>query len=103
MNEADTRAELIDPKLRAVGWGEIEGSRIRREYPIKDGEIKPGGKREGTLSADYVLVYKNRILAAIEAKSNELDVGEGVGQAKDYAKNYTSLQRMPLTVKRFMK
>ena len=86
MNEADTRAELIDPKLRAVGWGEIEGSRIRREYPIKDGEIKPGGKREGTLSADYVLVYKNRILAAIEAKSNELDVGEGVGQAKDYAK-----------------
>ena len=38
------------------------------------------------MSADYVLVYKNRILAAIEAKSNELDVGEGVGQAKDYAK-----------------
>ena len=86
MNEADTRAELIDPQLKAAGWGEIEGSRIRREYPIKDGEIKPGGKREGTLSADYVLVYKNRILAAVEAKSNELDVGEGVGQAKNYAK-----------------
>ena len=86
MNEADTRAELIDPQLKAAGWGEVEGSRIRREYPIKDGEIKPGGKREGTLSADYVLVYKNRILAAIEAKSDELDVGEGVGQAKNYAK-----------------
>ena len=86
MNEADTRAELIDPQLREVGWGEVEGSRIRREYPIKDGEIKPGGKREGTLSADYVLVYKNRILAAVEAKSDELDVGEGVGQAKNYAK-----------------
>mgnify|MGYP001288785022 FL=1 len=86
MNEADTRAELIDPQLKAAGWGEIEGSRIRREYPIKDGEIKPGGKREGTLSADYVLVYKNRILAAVEAKSDELDVGEGVGQAKNYAK-----------------
>lgn len=86
MNEADTRAELIDPQLKAAGWGEVEGSRIRREYPIKDGEIKPGGKREGTLSADYVLVYKNRILAAVEAKSDELDVGEGVGQAKNYAK-----------------
>ena len=86
MNEAETRAELIDPQLKAAGWGEVEGSRIRREYPIKDGEIKPGGKREGTLSADYILVYKNRILAAIEAKSNELDVGEGVGQAKNYAK-----------------
>ena len=45
MNEADTRAELIDPQLKAAGWGEIEGSRIRREYPIKDGEIKPVGKR----------------------------------------------------------
>ena len=86
MNEADTRAELIEPQLKAAGWGEVEGSRIRREYPIKDGEIKPGGKREGTLSADYVLVYKNRILAAVEAKSDELDVGEGVGQAKNYAK-----------------
>ena len=25
MNEADTRAELIDPQLRAAGWGEVEG------------------------------------------------------------------------------
>lgn len=26
MNEAQTRAELIDPKLRACGWGVVEGS-----------------------------------------------------------------------------
>ena len=32
MNEADTRAELIDPQLKAAGWNEVEGSRIRREY-----------------------------------------------------------------------
>jgi type I restriction enzyme, R subunit len=31
MNEAETRAELIDPALKAAGWGAIEGSRIRRE------------------------------------------------------------------------
>jgi len=31
MNEAETRAELIDPALKAAGWGVIEGSRIRRE------------------------------------------------------------------------
>ena len=24
MNEAETRAEYIDPKLKASGWGEIE-------------------------------------------------------------------------------
>ena len=31
MNEAETRAEHIDPALTASGWGVIEGSRIRRE------------------------------------------------------------------------
>jgi len=34
MNEAETRAEHIDPALAAAGWGVVEGSRIRREYPI---------------------------------------------------------------------
>ena len=29
MNEAETRAELIDPALKAAGWGVIKGSRIR--------------------------------------------------------------------------
>lgn len=31
MNEAETRAELIDPALREAGWGVVDGSRIRRE------------------------------------------------------------------------
>ena len=86
MNEADTRAELIDPQLKEAGWGEIEGSRIQREYNINLGEIRAGGIRAGVLKADYVLSYKNRKLAVIEAKSNEVNVNEGVGQAKEYAK-----------------
>jgi type I restriction enzyme R subunit len=85
MNEADTRAELIDPKIRAAGWGEVRDSVVRREFPITKGEIKPGGIRAGILKADYVLVYKNRKIAAMEAKSDESDVNEGVAQAKDYA------------------
>ena len=85
MNEADTRAELIDPQLKAVGWGEIEGSRIQREYSINSGEIRAGGIRAGQLKADYILIYKNRKLAVVEAKADELEVGEGVGQAKLYA------------------
>jgi len=28
MNEAETRAELINPKLKACGWGVVEGSKI---------------------------------------------------------------------------
>jgi type I restriction enzyme R subunit len=27
-NEAETRAELIDPALKASGWGVIEGSKV---------------------------------------------------------------------------
>ena len=32
MNEAETRAEHIDPALNAAGWGVVEGSEILREY-----------------------------------------------------------------------
>ena len=85
MNEAETRAELIDPALASAGWGVIEDSRIRREYSITKGRIQPGGRRSNPLKADYVLVYRGKKLAAIEAKSDEKEVSEGVGQAKNYA------------------
>ncbi|GAB5412420.1 MAG: DEAD/DEAH box helicase family protein [Congregibacter sp.] len=87
MNEADTRAELIDKQLEAAGWitNVDTGVRVRREFNINDGEIRAGGIRTGRLKADYVLEYKNTKLAVVEAKSNELDVSEGVAQAKLYA------------------
>ena len=85
MNEADTRAELIDPQLRAAGWVTGGNVLVQREYNINAGEIKAGGIRVGQLKADYVLSYKNRKLAIVEAKSDELEVGEGVAQAKIYA------------------
>ena len=86
MNEAETRAELIDPKLKACGWGVIEGSKILRERNAKitDGKINVGGTRSKPMIADYILVYKGIKLAVVEAKSNELEVGEGVAQAKLY-------------------
>jgi type I restriction enzyme R subunit len=85
MNEAETEAALIDPKLRDCGWGDVDGSIVRKQFPITNGEIKPGGIRAGILKADYVLVYKNRKLAVIEAKKEDLPVSEGISQAKDYA------------------
>lgn len=39
MNEAETRADYIDPALAAAGWGVVEGSRIRRDYSITPGRI----------------------------------------------------------------
>lgn len=84
MNEAETRAELIDPKLKANGWGVVEFSKIHREYHITAGRIQTGGRAK-KLTADYILEYKGIKLAIIEAKSSDLEVGEGVAQAKEYA------------------
>lgn len=85
MNEAETRAELIDPKLKEVGWGSIEESKVLREFHITDGKIQHGGRRGKAEIADYILVYKNQKLAVIEAKPDYKSVSEGVAQAKAYA------------------
>jgi len=39
MNEAEARAEYIEAALAATGWSVVDGSRIRREYPITLGRI----------------------------------------------------------------
>ena len=83
-NEAETRAELIDPALKDAGWGVVEGSRVRRET-IAPGCLLGAGKRAISKTADYVLVYKNQKLAVIEAKREHSSVTEGLGQAKEYA------------------
>jgi type I restriction enzyme, R subunit len=85
MNEAEARAEHIDPALKAAGWGIVEGSRIQREYPITLGRIEGHGKRGKALTADYVLVYRTHKLAVIEAKAWDEQLTGGVAQAKNYA------------------
>ena len=54
MNEAETRAEHIDPALMAAGWGVVEGSKILREYPITQGRLEGLGKRAQKLIADSI-------------------------------------------------
>ena len=85
MNEAETRAEHIDPALTAAGWGVVEGSRILREYKITPGRIEGKGRRGTPELADYVLVYRNLKLGVVEAKAWDKALTEGVGQAKCYA------------------
>ncbi|KKS30791.1 MAG: Type I restriction system, subunit R, partial [Candidatus Amesbacteria bacterium GW2011_GWA2_42_12] len=85
MNESETRAEYIDPMLKASGWGEVEGSKVLREFRITEGKIQTGGTRAKPEIADYILVYKNQKLAVIEAKALELPATEGAAQAKAYA------------------
>ena len=85
MNEAQTKHDLIEPALRAAGWGVVEGSRLRLEFPITKGRLIGQGRRANALFADYVLEYKNRQIGVIEAKKRDDYYTQGLGQAKDYA------------------
>jgi type I restriction enzyme, R subunit len=84
MNEAETRAELIDPALKEAGWGVVDASRVAREV-ITLGRLQGAGRRAKQDIADYVLTYRGHKLGVIEAKRRDAPDTEGVGQAKKYA------------------
>ena len=89
MNESETRAEHVDPALKAAGWGVVEGSSVRREFRITEGRLQGGGARAKPEIADYVLIYRNTKLAVVEAKAWDKPHTEGVAQAKSYAAKLT--------------
>ncbi|SCY87892.1 EcoAI/FtnUII family type I restriction enzme subunit R [Flavobacterium caeni] len=85
MNETQTRYELIDPALKAAGWDVVPASRLLMEFPINKGRLIGQNRRANPDKADYILRYKNRNLAVIEAKAATKYYTDGVGQAKAYA------------------
>lgn len=85
MNEAQTKHDLIEPALREAGWGIVEGSRLRLEFPITKGRLIGQNKRATPIFADYILEYNNRRIGVVEAKKRDAYYTQGVGQAKDYA------------------
>ena len=84
MNEAETRAELIDPALKAAGWGVVDASRVRREV-IAPGRLEGAGKAATAGHCRLCADLPQPKLAVIEAKRRDLPDTEGVGQAKKYA------------------
>ena len=84
MNESQTQFDLIEPALKAAGWGEVPETKIRKEFPISAGRLLGHGRRAQPLKADYVLEYKNRRVAVVEAKARDEHYTKGVAQAKDY-------------------
>jgi len=87
LNEAETRAKLIEPKLREAGWTEED---IEREYRIKSDRFYVKGEKYEIIKAkdkyaDYVLKVNNVIVGVIEAKAEDKPAEKGLSQAKDYA------------------
>ena len=93
-NEADTRATLIDPKLRAAGWSDTQ---VTREYFYqRDLEYAPGRiilagnrvQRGESRKVDYLLrATESFPIAVVEAKAESEPAETGLEQAKTYARD----------------
>lgn len=82
-SEADTRANYIDPALKAADWSPHQ---IIREHTFTDGRKMAGNARGRRCYVDYLLHKDNRYLAIIEAKRESEHPTKGLQQAIDYAK-----------------
>jgi type I restriction enzyme R subunit len=87
-NELETRAELVDPRLRDAGWTD---EKVRRDKYITEGKIlfDPTGKiRTKRKKPDYILYYPNKEsgipIAVIEAEPESSGGLAGMQQAKEY-------------------
>jgi type I restriction enzyme, R subunit len=88
LNEADTRAKLIDPALLVCGWSE---NHIKREETAGVIEIVGGkARKRGKGSTDYTLRIQVGegtqpiAIALVEAKKEDEMPGKGLEQAKAY-------------------
>ncbi|MEO7275365.1 MAG: DEAD/DEAH box helicase family protein [Vicinamibacterales bacterium] len=87
LSERDICTKFITPALRSAGWDEI--TQLREEVSFTKGRIIVRGKlvsRGQAKRADYLLYYRpNMLLAVVEAKDNNSNVGDGIQQALGYA------------------
>jgi type I restriction enzyme R subunit len=90
LNEADTRAKLIDPALYVRGWTEAH---IKRELAAGMVEVVDGQpRRKGRGRVDYTLRVATDphsqpvALALIEAKAEDKAAALGLEQAKGYSR-----------------
>ncbi|RLF03382.1 MAG: restriction endonuclease subunit R [Thermoprotei archaeon] len=86
-NEAETRAELVDPKLRESGW--TDKMIVRERYITKGMIINESGDRLPPRKPDYILYYPDKSgvpLAVIEAEPESKSHLAGMQQAKEYMK-----------------
>src|SRR4051812_26077289 len=93
-NEADTRAELIDPQLNVAGWTRSQVTRehfYRTDWAYTAGRIVLRGDRADRQTpkrVDYVLRFTDSFpIAVVEAKDEAKPAVTGLEQAKGYARD----------------
>lgn len=94
LNEADTRAQLIDPQLNIAGWTRSQVTRehyYRPDWEYTAGRIVLRGDRAERLPprrVDYLLRYTDSFpIAVVEAKEEGKPAISGLEQAKEYARD----------------
>jgi len=94
LNEADTRAQLIDPKLNIAGWTRTQVTRehfYRLDWEYTTGRIiLRAGKAERMppKRVDYILRHTDKLsIAVVEAKDKGKPAISGLDQAKGYARD----------------
>jgi len=94
LNEADTRAQLIDPKLNIAGWTRTQVTRehfFRPDWEYTAGRIiLRAGKAERMppKRVDYILRYTDSFaIAVVEAKEEGKPAISGLEQVKEYARD----------------
>ncbi len=81
IKEAQTRKDLIDPKLADAGWDTSnQDIKVICEYPIAPGKIEGQGRKRNPKSADYVLEY---VSFAIKPMGGEERVAKSQDQIFD--------------------
>jgi type I restriction enzyme R subunit len=92
VNEADTRANLIEPKLKAAGWTDRQVT--REYYSQRDHQYAPGRiilvgdqvRRVPSRRIDYLLRLTEGLpIAVAEVKADTESAEAGLEQAKRYA------------------
>ena len=94
LNEADTRAQLIDPQIEKARWTRSKVTRehyYRPDWKYTAGRVVLRGGKAERLPArkiDYLLRYTESFpIAVVEAKDEEKAAVVGLEQAKEYAKD----------------
>ena len=90
LNEAETRAQLIDKRLALAGWNVKDHSQVIEELeihldPQRTRERPPAGQFEDKRFSDYGLLLNGRPAAVLEAKRTSRSAELGQEQALQYA------------------